>query len=684
MAVELGTEPYRLHATHSGPSRFRPFLSSLWFARTPEHSQPVLSTEFFVQLTAVFLAYFVAGKLGQATSNIRSSNLGPVWPAYGIALSAFLAYGYRVWPAVAASAFLVAAQGSVPPLAAAGQTIGATVGSATGAFLLRRIGHFDPSLTRLRDALGLIVLGAFGSALVSSSIGVFSLYATGIQPYSGVPSAWLVYWLGDSTGVLLVTPLVFTLPGLFEIRSRIRIAELAALLALLTGACVVVFGDVPLVPIRLHVLAFGVLPFVMWGAIKFGIGGASLSVFLIATMATVLTALGSGPFAGNTPFISAVLLDVLFTVFAVSGLALAAVIAERERAESERANLIREQTAIEARLRLAAIVESSDDAIVSEDLDGVIVSWNVAAHRIFGFTAADAIGQPVSTLILPLAKEGDKIRRRLKAGERMVHFETVLATKAGKNVDVSVTTSPLADAAGRLVGAATIVRDISPHKQAEEALSSVSRRLIEAQEQERSRIARELHDDISQRLGLLAWRLNGLAQAPPDSAAGLRQGIEDAREEAVHLGNDIQGLSYRLHPPRLELVGLAAAAAGLCGELSNRQNVKIDFHAESIPNDLSQQVSLCLFRVLQEALQNATKHSGARHAQVLLKGGATDIELTVHDAGIGFVPEEATKGRGLGLTSMKERLRGVGGQLSVDSKPQHGTTVHARVPLVDE
>src|SRR5262249_12944970 len=149
-------------------------------------------------------------------------------------------------------------------------------------------------------------------------------------------SAWLIYWLGDSTGVLLITPLVFTMPRLFKLQFRARIAELALLLTLLTGTCLVIFGDLPLFPIRLPALAFSVLPFVMWGPIAFGIAGAALSVFLTAAIATILTALGSGPFTGNTPFVNALLLDVLFAVLAISGLTLAAVIAEREKAESHR------------------------------------------------------------------------------------------------------------------------------------------------------------------------------------------------------------------------------------------------------------------------------------------------------------------------------------------------------------
>ena len=278
---------------------------------------------------------------------------------------------------------------------------GATVAALTGTFLLRRIRGFDPSLSRLRDALGLIVLGAFGSAILSASIGVFSLYATGVQAYSGLASAWLIYWLGDSTGVLLVTPLVFTMPKLLRIRSRAAIVEFAALLTLLTAACLIVFGDLPIIPVRTHVLAFAVLPFVMWAAIDFGIGGASLSVFLVATIATLATALGFGPFAGNTSFVNAVLLDVLFAALAISGLPLAAVIAERERAKSQREQLIREQAAMEMRLRLAAIVESSNDAIFSKSLDGLVLSWNAAAQRIFGFTDAEVVGRPAAILVPP-------------------------------------------------------------------------------------------------------------------------------------------------------------------------------------------------------------------------------------------------------------------------------------------
>ena len=235
---------------------------------------------YLTQITIVFVAYFVAGKLGQATTNIRSSNLGPVWPAYGIALAAVLLCGYRVWVGIAAAAFLVAFLSSVPHVAAVGQAAGATLAALTGALLLRRVGKLHSSLSRLRDALALIVLGAFGSAIVSASIGISVLYATHVHAYTGLGSALLIYWLGDSTGVLLITPLALTASNLLR-TTRIRIAEFVALLLLLTVVCFIVFGDLPFVPVRLHFLAFAVLPCVIWAAIRFGVSGAALSTLIV-------------------------------------------------------------------------------------------------------------------------------------------------------------------------------------------------------------------------------------------------------------------------------------------------------------------------------------------------------------------------------------------------------------------
>ena len=426
---------------------------------------------YLAQVAIVSAAQFGAGRLGDVLQTINNGGIGPVWPASGIALGALLLWGYSVWPGIAAGAFLLASLSPLPHRAAAVYAAGTTLAALLAAFLLRRIAKFDHSLSHLRDALGLVVLGAFGSSVVSASIGVSALYAAHIRGWSGFGSAWLIYWLGDSTGVLLITPVMLTFPDLLRIRSWFRIPEFVAGLFLLTVVCFIIFGDLPLIPIRLHILAFAVLPFVIGAAIRFGVSGAGLATLLIALIATIETAFGSGPFATNTPLMNAVLLDVFFGVVSVTGLTLAAVCEERERAEREREQLAREQAAMEARLRLATIVESSDDAIISKDLDGVIVSWNAAAQHIFAFTEAGAVGQPITILIPPeLWDEENKILQRLRAGGRIEHLETIRVAKTGKRVDVSLTISPIKDAAGRVVGASKIARDITERKRADEAL----------------------------------------------------------------------------------------------------------------------------------------------------------------------------------------------------------------------
>ena len=640
-----------------------------------------LARKYLMELALVLAAYFIAGKLGQATANIRSGNLGPVWPAYGIALAAFLLRGYRVWPAVALGAFLVAFLSPVPFFTALGQASGATLASFAGAYLLRRLAGFRPSLSRLSDALSLIAIGGLGSAMVSASIGMASLYITREHSYAGIGEAWLIYWLGDATGVLLVTPVALTAFGRKILRGR-RLGEFLILLLLLAGVSLAIFGHPSSQHVKLDFLAFAVLPFVMWAAIRFGVGATSLSILTVAAIATIETALGSGPFASGTPFLNAVLLDVFFVVLAVSGLTLAAVIAERHDAELQREEMVRQQAAVEARLRLATIVESSNDAIISESLDEIIESWNTAAEDMFGYTEAEAIGQPLKMLIPPEREEEQRIiMRRLADGERIANLETVRITRNGRRLDVSITISPIRDTEGRVIGASKIIRDIAQRKQAEQMLSRMNRKLIEAQEKERTRIARDLHDDIAQRLALLAVGLEQLQHELPEAELGLHGRIDTVQMQATQLTTDVQSLSHELHSAKLEYLGIVVAATGFCKELCERQRVEIDFKSKDVPRSLSAEISLCLYRILQESLRNAVKYSGVRHFEVRLWGATEEIHLSVNDLGIGFSGADVMKGPGLGLTSMQERIKMVSGQIAIDSQPGRGTRIHAWVPV---
>ena len=322
---------------------------------------------------------------------------------------------------------------------------------------------------------------------------------------------------------------------------------------------------------------------------------------------------------------------------------------------------------------LAAIMDSSDDAIVSKTLDGVITSWNAGAERMFGYTASEAVGQHIS-LIIPANRRNEEtvIIERIKKGERIEHFDTVRMRKDQTPLDISLTISPVRDVSGKIVGASNI---------ADEALLGISRKLIEAHEQERTRIARELHDDVVQRLALLSLELEGVQEDFPDAASELRTRIGALGNQTAQIVDDVQSLSHELHSSKLEHLGIVEAAKNFCKEFSERQKVEIDFQSHDLPTGLPTELSLTLFRVLQEALRNAAKHSGVKRFEVRLSGSTGEIHLSISDLGAGFDTETAMKSPGLGLTSMQERLRLVHGELSINSQPRAGTTIHARIPF---
>jgi signal transduction histidine kinase len=226
-----------------------------------------------------------------------------------------------------------------------------------------------------------------------------------------------------------------------------------------------------------------------------------------------------------------------------------------------------------------------------------------------------------------------------------------------------------------------MVADITERKLAEEALSKVGGRLIEAHEEERTWIARELHDDISQQLALLANSLELMEQDPANLVAEIHNRTHEHLKRVREIASDVQAISHRLHSSKLQYLGIVAAAKSFCQELSEQYNVEIDFTHGDIPLNLPEEISLCLFRVMQEALQNAVKHSGVRHFEVELRGASDGIHLTVHDAGLGFDTQAGMNDRGLGLVTMQERVNLVKGTFSIESEPGRGTTIHARVPL---
>ena len=516
---------------------------------------PPIGVGAYVTITAlVFVAYLVAGKLGQATTHIRSSNLGPVWPAYGVALAAVILYGSRAWLGILTAAFVVAVSSPVTVVAAAGQATGAMLAAITGGALLRRV-RFDPQLSRLHDAVALMLLGAWASAIVSASIGVSVLYATGVQPYSGIGDAWLIYLLGDATGVLLITPLIVAISAQQTERRRVGLAEFGVLVTLLTTACFIIFGDLPLIPVRLHVLAFAVLPFVMWAAIRFGVIGVTICTLLVATIATIETALGSGPFSQDTTFTNAVMLDVFFAVLSVSGLTLAAAIAERERVERERERLAFEQAGIDAvresedRLRL--ILDSTAEAIYGIDTEGRCTFCNPACLRALGYERVeDLLGREMHALMHHTRADGTPY-----PADECPIFE-VRGGAPARTATTKCSGRPTAPAftpstwsypqlrGGQVVGAVVAFIDITQRKQAEQQAAALRDELVHlARVTTLDALAASLAHEINQPLTAVmanteaALRLMAKATPPIEE---LRDTLQDIRSDNQRAGQVVQ------------------------------------------------------------------------------------------------------------------------------------------------
>jgi PAS domain S-box-containing protein len=238
---------------------------------------------------------------------------------------------------------------------------------------------------------------------------------------------------------------------------------------------------------------------------------------------------------------------------------------------------------------------------------------------------------------------------------------------------------PWKTAEGVAGGILILTEDITRRKRMEEALSDLSRKLIESQEQERARIGRELHDDIIQRLAMLSLELEQLQENPSD----IQPRVKELRRQMAEVSNDVQALSHDLHSSKLEYLGVIAGMKGWCKEFGERRRMEIDFKSD-VPSALPLEIGLSLFRVLQEALHNVIKHSGVRRVEVELREDSSEIHLTISDSGKGFDVAAALRGKGLGLTSMSERVRLVSGTITIKSKPMGGTVINVRVPLESE
>jgi PAS domain S-box-containing protein len=315
--------------------------------------------------------------------------------------------------------------------------------------------------------------------------------------------------------------------------------------------------------------------------------------------------------------------------------------------------------------------------------DGIVLDVNPAACEALGYTREELIGKAVSVIYAPEShsKTRDLVEKWKQTG-RLESEEMVVRTRDGERRVVLVNAGSVVDAEGNLLHSTSVHVDITERKRAEEALADMSRKLIEAQEQERARIGRELHDDINQRLALLSVEIHRMREASPVVDGELRNRMDELGERTSEISTVVQSLSHELHSSKLELIGLVPAMKGFCREFGAKHKVEIDFDHGGVQSIPSRDISLCLFRVMQEGLHNAVKHSGVNFFEVKLSGSPKEIRLTVRDLGNGFDPELIKDTQGLGLVSMQERVRLVNGTILITSKLHSGTEVNVSIPLL--
>lgn len=343
--------------------------------------------------------------------------------------------------------------------------------------------------------------------------------------------------------------------------------------------------------------------------------------------------------------------------------------------------------------KLASIVDSSGDAIISKDLNGVITSWNKGAEMIFGYKADEVLGKSITILMPPdRINEEPGILERIRRGERVDHYETVRRHKNGRLIDISLNISPVRDLHGQIIGASKIARDITSQKEVSRARSEADtmRRIVEAQEVERRRIARDLHDHIGQQMTAMRLKIQGMV-AKFEGDPAVEEEIEELRQLAEKMDWDIGFLSWELRPTDLDALGLKVALNAFVEEWSNQRGIRASFECsiEQLGGGTGRmpaEFETHLFRIVQEALNNISQHSRAETASVILRSiGGAGVSLIIEDDGVGFDRvddgEAGLAYSGLGLVGMRERANILGGSLDIESRPGRGTTLFLRFPL---
>jgi PAS domain S-box-containing protein len=613
---------------------------------------------------------FIAARLGGQLEILPQADW-PYWPANVLVVALMLLVPRRQWALLLSAAIgsfiIFNVQTGMPFLSILWLAFSDVVEILTAAWGLS---YFFKGVPRINSVKALTKYSLFAGILAPAIGAIFGALAA----YGSYWTSWRISFFSEAIGYFTILPAILGWAGQQRggtILSRRSYLEAAGLAAAILTLSFVAFTT-PWAT-TMPALLFFLVPFLLWSALRFGTAGAGFAGTIVAFLSVWGAAHGRGPFGESAPIDNVLWLQLFLISTAVPFMVLAALVEGQIKSEQ----VLRES---EKRFRLVA--DTAPVLIWMSGTDKRCTFFNQGWLKFTGRSFEEELGEGWLADVHP-----DDALRRLHtyraSFDSRIDFEMEYRMRRYDGeyrwmVDYGV---PRYETDGTFCGYIGSCVDITERKTAAESVQNLAGSLIRVQEEERARIARELHDDFSQRLALLGIGLGQLWKLLPASDVRERAKIEDMLKETKDLSSDLHSLSHQLHSSRLEHVGLVSALSGLCKELSEKSKVSIQFTECKLVRAVPKDVALCLFRVAQESLGNVVKHSHASSGQVDLGENENGLSLRIRDDGIGLPPVPKLPGSGLGLIGMQERVRLVGGRLLVRSAPMHGTEILAEVPL---
>lgn len=624
----------------------------------------------FLLASLIFLLCLCSSILGGLLEIRVPQPVWLLWPGCAILATALLLVPQKDWLIVIPAGFsgfvVYDLQAGLPVASIAPLIVVDAIEVLTAAAGLRAIFHGEPRLDTVKGLaryclIGLIVVpivtATFGAAILAGNFWI----------------GWRINFFSEALAFLLFPPAILSWATRLRDRPKTSIRYWSEVCGLILGVSLLgyvisVTSSRSLMP----ALFYALVPLLIWSALRFGPLGVSTTIIIIAFLSIWGSIHGRGPFAGSTPFQEALSLQLFLFCAAIPFMTLAALAAEHKQS----AQALRES---EQRFRL--IADRAPVLIWMSDIDKNFTFLNETWLTFTGRSLPEQLGQGWTTGIHPDDlgpyltgySTAFDAREQFSIEYRLRRYDGDYAWLVDNGV-------PRFESNGAFCGYIGTCMDVTDRKLYESALQDFNGRVILAQERERSTIARELHDDLSQRMARLLMRLERCLRNANGTSPQLLEQLASATEMASDISGTLRDLSHLLHPTTLAALGLESAVAAFCRDFSKQRSVSVTFIGDNIPTDSPPDVSLCLFRIVQEALQNVAKHSGAQEARVTLCGNRQQIELHIEDSGTGFDAESSQRTETLGLVSMHERVRLVGGHISIYSEASKGTRIDVQVP----